>query len=315
MVALPRDLPAAAAPAARTPDAAAPRGGLNWARDGRDWPNRQYSRFVQADGMQWHVQIAGQGPVLLLLHGTGAATHSWRAMLPLLAEHFMVVAPDLPGHGFTSRPPAGQMSLPGMARGVAALLARLKMQPFAVAGHSAGAAIAVEMCLNGLISPSALISLNGALLPFKGHGAGVFAPLARLFARSRLVPMLFSLHAADPQVVERLLDRTGSSIDADGVKHYARLARDSGHAGAALEMMANWNLPVLAAALPKLRTPLLMVVGDNDRSIPPADGVRVQRLVPGAKLVRLAGLGHLAHEERPAETAALMIDFAKAQAA
>lgn len=314
MVALPRDLAARAAPDAAL-EVGAPRGTLSWARDGREWPNRQFSRFVQAGGMQWHVQIMGQGPVLLLLHGTGAATHSWRALLPLLAAQFTVVAPDLPGHGFTSRAADEQMSLPGMAQGVAALLAKLEMQPAIAAGHSAGAAIAVEMCLKGLIHPSALISLNGALLPFGGAAATFFAPLARLFARNRLVPMLFSLHATDPKVVERLLDRTGSRIDAGGMKTYARLARDSGHAGAALAMMANWNLGPLAEALPTLRPKLLLVVGDNDRSIPPAEGARVQRMVPGAKLVRLAGLGHLAHEERPEDTAALIVDFAQAHAA
>ena len=49
-----------------------------WKREGRDWPNREASRFVLASGLWWHVQVMGSGPVLLLLHGTGAATHSWR---------------------------------------------------------------------------------------------------------------------------------------------------------------------------------------------------------------------------------------------
>ncbi|MFZ4410973.1 MAG: alpha/beta fold hydrolase, partial [Paracraurococcus sp.] len=80
-----------------------------------DWPNRPTSRLVAAGGLRWHVQVAGTGPVLLLVHGTGAATHSWRDLLPLLARHFTVVAPDLPGHGFTERPRAEGLSLPGMA--------------------------------------------------------------------------------------------------------------------------------------------------------------------------------------------------------
>ena len=80
---------------------------LSWERDGRDWPNREASRFVEAGGLRWHVQQMGRGPVLLLLHGTGASTHSWRALLPLLAKSFTVVAPDLPGHGFTATPSGG----------------------------------------------------------------------------------------------------------------------------------------------------------------------------------------------------------------
>lgn len=55
---------------------------LAWDRDGRDWPNRAASRFVEVGGIHWHVQQLGQGPVLLLLHGTGAATHSWRDIAP-----------------------------------------------------------------------------------------------------------------------------------------------------------------------------------------------------------------------------------------
>ena len=58
----------------------------DWEHDGRDWPNRTASRFVSAAGIVWHVQVAGEGPALLLLHGTGAATHSWAGVLPLLAR-------------------------------------------------------------------------------------------------------------------------------------------------------------------------------------------------------------------------------------
>ncbi len=91
-----------------------------FARAGRDWPNREASRFVTAGGLTWHVQEAGEGPVLLLVHGTGAATHSWRGLMPLLARDFRVIAPDLPGHGFTD--PLRTPSLPRMARALAELL-------------------------------------------------------------------------------------------------------------------------------------------------------------------------------------------------
>jgi len=53
--------------------------------DGADWPNRAASRKLRAGGVDWHVQILGRGPTLLLLHGTGASTHSWRDVAPLLA--------------------------------------------------------------------------------------------------------------------------------------------------------------------------------------------------------------------------------------
>ena len=91
---------------------------LSWERDGRDWPNRETSRFVRAGGIA--LACAGDGAArraaALLVHGTGAATHSWRALGPILAQRFRVVAPDLPGHGFTDEPRSGGLSLPGMAQ-------------------------------------------------------------------------------------------------------------------------------------------------------------------------------------------------------
>jgi magnesium chelatase accessory protein len=250
--------------------------------------------------------------VVLLLHGTGAATHSWRHLLPELAQDFMVIAPDLPGHGFTSQPEkkAG-MTLPGMAKGVAALLDQLGMQPDYVAGHSAGAAVLAQMCLGNLIAPKALASLNGAMLPLPFHGvaAPLMGPLAKLFASNPLVPMLFAWQAADSAVVRKLLQGTGSKIDAQGEKFYGRLARRSGHAGAALTMMANWDLKTFSQNLPGLKTRLLLVVGGNDRSIPPTDAQRIKQLVPNSEILRMPGLGHLAHEERPAEVVRHLKEF------
>lgn len=148
----------------------------NWELDGRDWPNRASSEFVSAGGLRWHVQRMGQGPVLLMLHGTGAATHSWRDFAPILAEHFTLIAPDLPGHGFTSAPPYERMSLPGMAGLIGSLVETLGVQPDLVLGHSAGAAILIRARLEGRIAPRGLISLNGALLPWRGLPGRLFSP-------------------------------------------------------------------------------------------------------------------------------------------
>jgi magnesium chelatase accessory protein len=117
------------------------------------------------------------------------------------------------------------------------------------------------------------------------------------------------MHAADPRVVARLLKGTGSVIDAQGAKFYARLAAKSGHAGAALTMMANWDLVSLQARLGNLEVPVLLVAGENDKSIPPADADRLAAMLPRARVLKMAGLGHLSHEERPAETVAIMREF------
>ena len=287
---------------------------LLWERDGRDWPQRDASRFVDAGGLRWHVQQTGlplqRGRVALLLHGTGASTHSWRGLAPLLAEHFTVVAADLPGHAFTGMPPAWQMSLPGMSRAVAGLLQTLGLRPDLVIGHSAGAAIAARMCLDGHIAPAALFSLNGAFLPLAGLPGILFPPVAKLMAATPLAAQLFSWRAADRRAVQRLIDGTGSTLDANGLALYARLVRNPGHAAGALAMMANWDLRPLQRDLPGLRPRLTLVVGANDRAVPPQQAQRVLQLLPSARVITLPGLGHLAHEEQPLEVASLVLQTA-----
>jgi len=267
-----------------------------WQRQGRDWPNRDSSRFVRAAGLLWHVQIMGEGPVLLLAHGTGAATHSWRALAPLLARHFTVVAPDLPGHGFTDTPATARLSLPGMAKSLQGLLRALNMTPALAVGHSAGAAILARMALDGQIAPRGLVSLNGAFVPLEGVSGQIFSPLAKLLVGLPLLPQFFAWRAKDDATVGGMLESTGSRIDPQGVALYGRMIRNPAHA---------------AAALGRLAVPLLLVVGANDRAVPPAQAVRVRGMVPGAALVSMPGLGHLAHEERPDDTAAIVLGFAR----
>src|ERR1700760_1039589 len=163
---------------------------LSWNADGRDWPNRKVSRFVNAAGYRWHVQVMGEGPVALLAHGTGAATHSWRTLMPLLARHFTVVAPDLPGHGFTEMPSAHRLSLISMARDLAMLCKTLGVMPQLAIGHSAGAAILTRMSLDRLIDPKLIVSLNGAFLPFGGIAAMLLSPLAKAMTFNPFLPRM-----------------------------------------------------------------------------------------------------------------------------
>lgn len=286
-------------------------GAPHWEQDGKNWPNRTASRFIEAGGIRFHVQIMGSGPVALLLHGTGAATHSWRDFAPALSNHFTVIAPDLPGHGFTEAPVWPRMSLPAMAGAIGSLLDGLDAKPSLIIGHSAGAAIGIDLCRTRRCHPAGLVSLNGALLPMRGVVTHMFSPIAKLFATNPWVPRLFAWRARDPKIVKRLLAGTGSKIDEAGIAHYTMLVRRSGHAAAALTMMANWDLAPIEAALPHLGPKLLLITGANDRSIPPREAERIARMVPGAQNIVLPKLGHLAHEESPAETAGLVVDFAR----
>jgi magnesium chelatase accessory protein len=115
----------------------------------------------------------------------------------------------------------------------------------------------------------------------------------------------------------RLLDAgndpepAGAPGAALGVDLYARLVRDPAHVEGVLTMMARWDLAALEADLPAIAVPLLLVVGLQDGTVPPSEGRRVRDRVPGAELVELPGLGHLAHEERPATVAQLLREFAQ----
>jgi len=294
------------------------RQGLDWERDGQHWPHRALSRFVPALGLRWHVQYAvhpdPQAPTVLLLHGTGASTHSWRGLIPLLQVHWSVLALDLPGHGFTSMPQdtqiAARCSVTGMAQGVAAVLAALGVPPSLVVGHSAGAAIACRMALDGLLAPERLLSVNGALEPLDGWAGQFFSPLAKLLARAPLVPELFSWRAAQSDVLQKLLDGTGSQLDAQGQALYRQLIGNPGHAAAALAMMAHWDLHALWRDLPRLSTPLALAVGSEDVIVPPQGAKRVAAALlhqPKPSVSVLDGLGHLAHEEQPHAIAALVL--------
>ncbi len=289
--------------------------GLVWSKDGADWPNRDFSSFVEAAGIRWHVQRMGEGAPLLLLHGTGAATHSWRGLLPLLAEHFSVVALDLPGHGFTQSPPGHRLSLPGMSTDVGALLRKLEMRPEIAVGHSAGAAILARMCLAGRIAPRLLVALNGAFMPFGGVAAHLFSPLAKLLVLNPLVPRVFAWQASHAGAVERLIANTGSTIDQEGVALYRKLVRNPAHVAAALRMMANWKLEPLLHDLPRLAPTLVLMTAANDRSISPIVAQQVRDILPNAMIERLPALGHLAHEEQPQLISHFIEKYARTTAA
>ena len=271
----------------------------SWEKDGRDWPNRTASRFVEAGGLNWHVQLMGQGPCLLLLHGTAAATHSWRDLAPLLAQHFTLIAPDLPGHGFTSSLPQARVSLAGFSEALRALLNKLQASPDLVLGHSAGAAIALRMALDGAITPRAIFSLNGALLPLGDEHAAFFTRAARLMVGLPFVSKLCAWRASKHEVAAKLLRDTGSDIGPRGVELYTRLFSYPGHIRAALTMMAQWELRPLLRDLPRLVPALFLLVGSRDRAVPPMQARRIQAIQPAARIITLEGLGHLAHEEAP----------------
>jgi magnesium chelatase accessory protein len=242
---------------------------------------------------------------ILLLHGTGASTHSWRHLLPLLSDNYTVIAIDFPGHGFTAMPQvkdvASLFSISGMAAGVAELMAHLQIKPNMVVGHSAGAAVACMLTLNGHLQPQRLVSLNGALLPLDGVAGQFFSPLAKLMTKAPFLPELFAWQAARPSVLQKLLEGTGSKLDEEGSRLYKTLMSKPSHAQAALYMMAHWDLHTFWERLRTLQDPLTLIVGSQDWIVPPSVAYRVAETLSHLRtqdIVSLPNLGHLAHEEQ-----------------
>lgn len=267
---------------------------------------------LHAGGLRWRVQCAGQGPQLLLLHGTGSSLKTWQACLPGLAPHFSLLVPDLPGHGGTEGFADRQASLPRMAAALGDLLAAMNWQPELVAGHSAGAAVMVQMCLDGqLTGVRGLLAVNGALQPLPGLLGKVAPAVAKLAARTAWLPNWVTRHSGQPGALKHLIASTGSHLDEIGVQHYRELLQRPEHVRGVLDMLAGWRLEDLQARLPELRLPpgaqLWLAAGLADRTVAPVQSVELSRWLPGASFHALPGLGHLAQEEAPEAINALLL--------
>ncbi len=275
-------------------------------------PSELLLQQLQAGALRWRVQRAGSQtglPRLLLLHGTGSSLQSWAPCLPGLAEHFSLLIPDLPGHGGSEGFADGQASPARMAQALGELLAALDWQPELVAGHSAGAAVMVQMCLDGLLPQArGLLAVNGALQPLPGL-MGVVAPaVAKLAARSGAwLPAWVTRHAGQPRALKNLIASTGSRLDESGVQHYRELLAQPAHVRGVLDMLASWRLEDLQARLPELHLPLWLAAGLADRTVAPVQSLELARWLPGASFHPLPGLGHLAHEEAPERVNGLLM--------
>ncbi|MEL7128272.1 MAG: alpha/beta fold hydrolase BchO [Pseudomonadota bacterium] len=274
-------------------------GAPDWYRERATWPLAEHSLFLKVDGHTWHAQRLGGGPKILLLHGTGASTHSWSGLAPLLASSYDVLSFDLPGHGFTQSAPGFSATLKTLPDAVSKLLDHLSFAPDCVIGHSAGAAIMIQLVVDGRINPQHLISINGALRPFPGV-ARLFAPLAaKALTFGGFAARALARNAQDRSRVERLLQQTGSNTPNTFVDGYARLLRYPTHVAGTLALMANWDLSSMPSNCRALSQPTLFIAGRQDLTVPPGEAAQMAEITSRGQSQTLAGLGHLAHEEAP----------------
>ena len=274
-----------------------------------DWPHRNLSRFVAIDNLVWHVQVGGQGPVILLLHGTGASAHSFADVVSELLGVATVVVPDLPGHGFTTGARVAELTLPAIAAQLERLLAALSMEQVdVVAGHSAGAPLALRWALNRSRGPRALIGFNPALIAPPMTYTQLIAPLIVPVATSRLVAQVMAQIAPASGMINRLLDSTRSRLPEAQKRRYATLFGRPSHVQGAIGLMAAADLPGLLVEARHLQIVPHFVLGDHDDWIP---GARLRPIInanfPTAVVDTWPG-GHLLHEADPERAARLLRD-------
>lgn len=151
-----------------------------------------------------------------------------------------------------------------------------------------------------------MIGINAALSEFKGLAGLLFPAMAKALAALPFTARLFSGASANPNRIEALIGATGSRLDAEGLDLYRRLVADRNHVDGTLLMMAQWQLNALLDALPNIKGPVHLIVGENDKTVTPSVSYEAAQRLPDAQVHDIPKLGHLLHEERPAETADLI---------
>lgn len=296
--------------------------------EGRDWPYRRASRFVAHDAGRLHVMVLGTGPVLLLLHGTGASGHSFRELVALLLPRFTVVTVDLPGQGFSSCADGFQPTASSMASVIIDVMTELKLAPQVVVGHSSGAAVAVILAVHqqddleirgdsASNSPlhtevELVVGISAALMPLQGVAGTVMRSAAWLLALSELAARFIAWRARMPGSVERLVRSTGSLLDEAGVDLYRRLAGTPGHVAGVLRMLATWDPGTALEGAARLKARTLFIAGADDLAVSVEDQRRGASRFVDAVFQVIERAGHLVHEEQPHVVAQLIHDAADA---
>ena len=234
------------------------------------------------------------------MHGQPVWSYLYAKMIPFLTEAGVrVIAPDLPGQGFTTLLPVEAVGIALFAEYLRELMSALEATPRWIIGHSAGAALGAQYALDTDTPPKGMLCINAAFNPFGSIAAPLFSKTAKWFARSHWLPKVLASPALRWRATGSMLADTGSAVDPLMIRCYDILLGNPDHIAGTLRMMAGWDLPPLLRRLSSLQAPVWLAAAEGDRTIPPARSNSVAQDLPLARSVRIPNLGHLAHEEDP----------------
>jgi magnesium chelatase accessory protein len=274
-----------------------------------DWPNREHSRVISVGNLDWHVQLTGKGPVVLLLHGTGSSTHSWSDLIPLLEPHAQVLVPDLPGHAFTQGAKLEDLKLDVIARSLQQLIEQLGIEaPSIVVGHSAGAPLAIRFAVAATKQPKLVIALNPSFIPPPPVYTSFFGPLLGPITRSSTLSSLLASLSPSLGMVDKLLDSTNTILPEARRVYYRKLFERSDHVRGSMNFMAAADIQKVLAEANLYRGKLICVLGKQDAWIPakPLEKI-IGDYFPAAEVLKWEG-GHIMHELEPSKVAKLILE-------
>jgi pimeloyl-ACP methyl ester carboxylesterase len=273
-------------------------------------PHANVSRFAEVGGVRVHYQEQGTGDALVLIHGNNSSAYSWRDVFDELAKEYRVVALDLKGFGFTAKP-EGDYRLETQAALVIGLLDQLKIERATLCGSSMGGGVALAAAINYPQRVRSLILVDSSAFEKAAGGAS----LAPAYVRWPYIGgAVTALALTSDSLVREGLRKSfydASKVTDERVEAYYRPLRTRGGQRAARLVRDQRDYTRIENSLDKIRLPVLIIWGAQDRLILLEDGKRVHSQVAGSQLIVFDNCGHLPQEEMPERFAREVSEFMK----
>jgi pimeloyl-ACP methyl ester carboxylesterase len=289
---------------------------LDWQAHADKLHHADRSHFVRVGNARVHYQEAGEAsaPALVLIHGFLASNFIWRDVLvPLAAEGFRVIAPDLVGFGFSDKPADGEYTIEYQARKIVGLLDELNVARATLVGSSYGGAVSAVCALDYPERVERLV-LVGAVCNDRLKRHPVLRFVATPAVGDLLSPALLDLR----YVLRRRLVRFTAPKNGDRQALRQRVAgrhlplRAADTQRAMLQTLRRWSATRVERDAHLIKQPTLLVWGGRDPDTPLSDGELLRQLIPGARLRVFPDAGHLPQEEHPREFVEAVTEFCKA---